>query len=152
MFILQGMVDNIDLLINIVKKGAAKNSNQFPHNEVKTFLDSVAGYNFIYQLLPQDHDDDERKIYQDLIASLIILEPLVKNEDGKVSFSSILKAVRYFLVKMDKLLEEKLKLEGDKINLEHQINLLTAKLDSILKKTEGSSPVNNEKGIPEIKY
>ena len=152
MFVLQPIVDCIDTLIIIVRSGAAKNSAYFPHAEVRKFLNSAAGFDFIYKVLPQDNDYDEAKIYQDLVTSLLVLEPLVKNEAGKKAFSSILNAMKFFLLKMDHLLEEKLKVEGDKIKLEAQISTRTVQLDSILKNLNDSSYFVVEKGKCYLKF
>ena len=104
------MVTGFDDLMKIIRKGSPKNHLNFPHEEVRIFFEYIHPFNFlIYELLKNEEDVT---MYQRLLSALQSLEPSFKIEEGKRSSCDIIEVVKYFLEKIDPLLEHKTDNEG----------------------------------------
>lgn len=128
MFILHPIIASFEDLLAVIEKGSEKNENNFPHAEVQRFLKCYERFNiFVLQLL----QTSEVTIYQDLVLSLSIIEKSLTKKEGKMSFAAIVKAIQYFLVQIDKLLEEKQAWYSEKFQLEGEISDMKLQLESI---------------------
>jgi hypothetical protein len=136
MFLLQPVIDSYDLLLVIIAKGSRKNPKQFPHQEVINFLGCYTQFNKIVDAIIVLND--ETMIYRELMSSLIVIQHSLSKEDGMRSFAGIVKAIQYFLRRMDillveksQLLEEKQKWSSEKSSLEKEILDLKKNLSDI---------------------
>ena len=125
MMMLLQIVTGFNDLMETVRKGSSKNHLHYPHEDVRIFFAYLHPFNVLISELLKN--EEEVKMYQKLLSALQAVEPLLKVEEGKRSSYNIIEVIKYFLLKIDLLLEHKADGDG-KTAVNKEIETFSLKL------------------------
>ena len=99
------ILTGFNYLTEIIQKGSSKNHLHYPHEDVRIFFEYLHPFNVLISELLEI--EEEVKMYIKLLSALQAVEPSLKFEEGKRSSYDLIEVIKYFLVKIDFLLEHK---------------------------------------------